>query len=171
MNQTDLDFRLQAQRLAPLPGWLTGRARRRAVACLPPLALLTCGLLAATRPDDTVHTVLLGATAVLAVAGILLLRRASRLLDAVPDRLLDEREIGERNTAHRHAHGLTIGLLALLSLLAIADASLTRATGDRLIPGDNWIQVLVTATLVACMLPAAVIAWRWTELDEPVGAR
>ena len=143
--RTDMDAR------TPLPRWLAGRSSRRAVASVPPLALLACGLLTATRPDDTLGTVLLGVTAVLAVAGILLLRRASALLGA-----------GGRDVAHRQAHGLTIGLLTLVTLVAIADGLLSRSSGTALIPGDNWIQVLVTTTLVAGMIPAAVLVWRRT---------
>jgi hypothetical protein len=170
--RAEMDARIQARRDAPLPGWLSRRSYRRAVATVPPVTVLVCGLLTATRPDDALGTVLLGATAAFAAAGLLLVRRASRLLDEVPDRLLDEREIGERDAAHRHAHGLTIGLLTLVTLIAIADGVLARSGGTALIPGDNWIQVLVTTTLVAGMIPAAVIAWSWTDLtdeDRPAG--
>ncbi|MDI6100217.1 hypothetical protein QLQ12_16555 [Actinoplanes sp. NEAU-A12] len=168
--RTEMDARIQAQRHAPLPRWLAHRSTRRAIAAGPPLTVLACGLLTATRPDDAVGTALLGATAALALASLLLLRRASRLLDTAPDRLLDEREIGERNAAHRRAHALTIGLFALLMIVAVADALMTRSGGAALIPGDNWIQVMVTAMLVAGMIPAAVMAWRWTDLtDEDLG--
>ncbi|GAA4953729.1 hypothetical protein [Actinoplanes utahensis] len=164
--RTEMDARIRAQREAPLPGWLAGRTARRIVAVVPPTAVLTCGLLTATRPDDTIGTVLLAVTAVLAVGALLLLRKAVRLLDSVPDRLLGEREISERNAAHRRAHGLTIGLFTLLTLVAIADGVMGRSGGTPLIPGDNWIQVLVTATLVAGMIPAAVMAWGRTERSE-----
>ena len=158
--------RIQAQRHADLPKWLARRSYRRAIASVPPTALLACGLLTATRPDDAVGTALLGATGVLGITSLLLLRQASRLLAEAPDQFLDEREIGERNAAHRRAHGLTLGLLVLLTLIAITDGVMTRNTGTPLIPGDNWIQVLVTATLVASMIPAAVIAWQWTDLAD-----
>jgi drug/metabolite transporter (DMT)-like permease len=164
--RAEMDARLQDQRNAPLPGWLAGRTRRRVLAVLPPAVVLACGLAAAARPDDTAGILLMLLTAVLAVAAILLLRRASRLLDAVPDRLLDEREIGERNAAHRTAHGVTVILFGLLAVVAIVDGLVTRSTGDRLIPGDNWIQVLITGMLVATMIPAAVITWRWSDLSD-----
>ncbi|MEV4281122.1 hypothetical protein [Actinoplanes xinjiangensis] len=160
------ETRIQAQRHADLPKWLARRSYRRAVASVPPTALLTCGLLTATRPDDAVGTGLLGATAVLGITSLLLLRQASRLLDEVPDRFLDEREIGERNAAHRRAHALTLALFILITLIAIIDSIMIGNSGTPLIPGDNWIQVLMTATLVAGMIPAAVIAWRWTDLAD-----
>ncbi|MEU4693990.1 hypothetical protein [Actinoplanes sp. NPDC023714] len=164
--RAEMDARIQQQREAPLPGWLASRPRRRLLAVVPPVAVLACGIVTATRPDDTLGTVLLALTAVLAAAGILTLRRASRLLDAVPDRLLDEREIGERNAAHRVAHGVTVGLFAVLFLLAVADGLAGRSSGSELIPGDNWIQVMVTGMLVATMIPAAVITWR---RPDPIG--
>ena len=164
--EAEQETRIRAQRHADLPAWLARRSYRRAIAAVPPAALLACGLVTATRPDDAVGTALLGATGALGVASLLLLRQASRRLAEVPDRFLDEREIGERNAAHRSAHGLTLGLFALLTLIAIADGVMTRNAGTPLIPGDNWIQVLVTATLVAGMISAAVIAWRWTDLAD-----
>ena len=32
-----------------------------------------------------------------------------------------------------------------------------------LIPGDGWIAVTISTMLVATMVPAAVLAWRWTD--------
>jgi hypothetical protein len=160
--RADMDARMRARLHGPLPAWLASRRNRRAVALLPP-AVLACGLLTAVRPDDTVGTFLMLGTLLLGVSGILLLRRASRLLDAVPDRLLDEREIGERDAAYRRAHTVTVSMLALLWLFAIADGTVAKLTGAELVVGDNWIHVLLTAMLVATMTPAAVIAWQFTD--------
>lgn len=165
--RAEMDARLQHKRERALPSWLANRRNRRAVALLP-LLPLACGLYAGTRPDDILRSTLLALVALGSVAGILLLRRATRLLDAVPDRLLDEREIGERNDAYRRAHALLVGLLALLTALAVADGTVLKLTGSPLIPGDGWLPVTMTAMLVGGMIPAAVVAWRWTEpSDEP----
>lgn len=156
------DARLRRHRDRPLPPWLTSRGNRRAVAMLP-LVPLACGLVAGTRPDSVLRSTLLAAVALSSVAGILVLRWVTRLLDAVPDRLLDEREIGERDRAYRRAHGLVVGLIGLLMVLAVADGVLSKVTGSPLIPGDGWIAVTISTMLVATMVPAAVLAWRWTD--------
>lgn len=156
------DARLAAERLRPLPAWLTSRGQRRAVALLPTLPLV-CGLVAGVLPDGGTQTTLIALTATVSVLTILLLRRTTRLLDAVPDRFLDEREIDERNDAYRRAYQLVGMLLFLLAALAVADGTLTRTSGPELVPGDGWVRILVTSALVATMVPAAVAAWRWVD--------
>jgi hypothetical protein len=156
------DARMQQHRQRPLPAWLASRGNRCALALLPLVPLAT-GIYAATRPDDMVRSALLLVVAVVTVAGILLLRRSTRLLDAVPNRLLDEREIGERDRAHRHAYGFVTGLGALLALIAVADSTVDKVTGTPLVLDGGWITITMTAVLVNAMIPAAVLAWRWEE--------
>ena len=159
------DAQVQHYRQRPLPTWLADRRNRRAMALLPILPLLG-GLFAGTLPDTLLRSALMTAVAVLSVASILLLRRSTRLLDAVPDRLLDEREIGERNVAYRRAHNLVFSLLGLVALMAIADGVVRKATDSPLIEGDGWISVTLTVMLVSYMIPAAVLAWRHTESGD-----
>jgi hypothetical protein len=156
------DARIRRHRDRPLPGWLASRRNRRIVALTPVLPLIA-GFYAGTLPDDVPRSVLMAAVAVLSVAGILLLRTATRLLDSAPDRLLDEREISERNLAYRLAHGLVVVLISLLALMAIADGLVRKAGSGSLVDGDGWISITITAVLVGAMIPAAVLAWRHTE--------
>ncbi|WP_229071013.1 hypothetical protein [Actinoplanes sp. DH11] len=160
------DDQLRLHRERPLPGWLADRRSRRAAALLPVLPLAG-GLFAGTLPDTVFRSTLMTAVAALSVAGILLLRRATRLLDAVPDRLLDEREITERNAAYRLSHNVVLALLSVLALMAVADGAMRKVADSALIEGDGWIPIMVTAVLVGTMIPAAVLAWRYTEpLDD-----
>ena len=161
------DARMQQLRHRTLPAWLARRGNRRAVALLP-VVPLACGIYAGTLPDTVLRSALMASVAAVCVIGILLLRRVTRLLDAVPDRLLDEREIDERNRAYRRAHALVVGLLGLLAVLAVTDGTWRKVTGTALMSGDGWLPVTMTAMLVAGMIPAAVVAWRWEEpADDP----
>jgi hypothetical protein len=161
------DARIRQHRDRPLPTWLASRRSRRALALIPVLPLAV-GFFAGTLPDSVLRSALMAAVAVLSVAGILLLRTSTRLLDSAPDRLLDEREISERNLAYRLSHGLVVGLFGLLALMAIADGLARKIGSAALIDGDGWISITVTAVLVGAMIPAAVLAWRHTEpLGDP----
>lgn len=157
--------RVRSQRERPLPAWLARRRTRRAIA-LSPLLPLAGGLYAGTLPDSISRSTLMAVVGAFSVTGILLLRRGTRLLDAAPDHLLDEREIAERNAAYRLTHRFTVALLGLLALLAIADGTVRKATGTALIDGDGWIPITLTAMLVGAMIPAAVLAWRHTETED-----
>ncbi|MBG0567325.1 hypothetical protein [Actinoplanes aureus] len=162
----DKDARVQDHRQRPLPAWLAGRGTRRAIAVLPVLPLAG-GLVAGTMADSLARTTVMVVVVTLCVGLLLLLRQASRMLDAVPDRMLDEREVGERDNAHRRAHALTVGLLTVLVLVAIADGVMRKTGGSSLIDGDGWINVTLTAMLVGAMMPAAVLTWRGSEpLDD-----
>jgi hypothetical protein len=136
------------------------------MALLPVLPLVG-GLYAGTMPDTLVRTGLMTAVVTVSVVGGLLLRPATRMLDVVPDRLLDEREVGERDNAYRRAHGLVVGLMVLLAMMAVADGTTRKVTGSPLVEGDGWIAITLTAMLVSTMMPAAVLAWRCEEpLDD-----
>lgn len=160
--RAEMDARLVASRQRPLPAWLASRGNRRAVALLP-LLPLAAGLFAGTLEDSILRSALLAAVAALLVAAILLLRWATRLLDAVPDRLLDEREIGQRDAAYKAAHPVVVALLTLLVLVGIADGTAMKLTGLPLVPGDGWLPITLTAMLVSTTVPAAVLAWRWVD--------
>ena len=159
------DAHLAELRERPLPGWLASRRNRRALALLPAVTL-ACGLVAATSGDGPLLLVALPAVSLSAVVAILLLRRATRLLDSAPDRLLDEREVGVRDDAHRRAHHLVLGLLTGGWLLALADRVVERDGGAELVTGDGWIFLFITLLLVVSALPAAVLAWRYEEVGD-----
>ena len=165
--RAEKDAWIRRHRDRPLPAWLASRRSRRVLA-LAPVLPLAVGCYAGTLPDGVPRSVLMAAVAVLCVAGVLLLRTATRLLDSAPDRLLDEREISERNLAYRLAHGLVVVLISLLALMAIADGLVRKAGSGSLVDGDGWIAITITAVLVGAMIPAAVLAWRHTEpLADP----
>jgi hypothetical protein len=156
------DARIRQHRERPLPAWLASRRSRRALA-LAPILPLAVGFYAGTLPDTILRSSLMAAVAVLSVALILLLRIGTRLLDSAPDRLLDEREISERNLAYRLAHGLVVALFSLLALMAIADGVVRKTADAALVDGDGWISITITAMLAGAMIPAAVLAWRHNE--------
>jgi len=160
------DARMQHLRQRPLPTWLASRRNRRAMALLPAVPLIG-GMYAGTMPDSMARATLMVVVVAVICGGGLLLRRVSRLLDVAPDRLLDEREAGERDDAYRRAHNLVVGLLALLALMAIADGTMRKVADSPLVDGDGWISITVTAVLVGTMMPAAVLAWRRSDpLDD-----
>jgi hypothetical protein len=158
-----------------------GRRNRRTLAVFPVLPLAV-GFYAGTLPDSMLRSALMTTVAALSIAGILLLRTGTRLLDSVPDRSLDEREISEREIsereisereiserelAHRMSHGLVVTLISLLAAMAVADGVVRKTTAASLVDGDGWISITITAVLVGVMIPAAVLAWRHT--GDPVG--
>src|SRR5690349_17620263 len=112
-RRAEMESVLDTQRQRPLPAWLSSRRSRRALAMLP-IPLLMCGLIAGTLRHQVGQGVVILALVWASAALMVLLRRATRLLDAMPDRLLDEREICERNDASRHAYRLVTALLLLL---------------------------------------------------------
>jgi hypothetical protein len=170
MNSTAPDLRarvdaaLQEHRARRVPGWLTRRRNRRALAVLP-LAVLVLGVTAGVVPDGVPRAVLELST-VLAGLGTTPLRRVTRLLDAMPDRLLDEREIAERNDAARRAYQLATGVVAALFLTAAVSDLLQHLAGSPLITAGGWVPVMVGALLTVTMIPSAVGAWRWED-DSP----
>lgn len=160
------DARMQLDRERPLPPWLASRRNRRIMAVFPVLPLAV-GFYAGMLPDTMLRSALMMSGALLAMAGVMTLHRSTRLLNAVPDRLLDEREIGERNVAYRRSHNLVLALMGLLLAMAIADSTMRKIADAALVEGDGWIWITFTAMTVASMVPAAVQAWRYSEpLDD-----
>ena len=162
-RRTASHARLQEERQQPLPAWLATRTARRALALLP-AATFAVGVLAATVGGGFA---LISALTGLCAYALAVLRRATRMLDNVPEDLLDEREISDRDHAYRRGFNLTLSLLGALALLAVLDNVLAQETGVQLLENSGW-PVLVGATfLTASMLPAAALAWTWRDpMDE-----
>lgn len=150
---------MQRQRQRPLPGWLAVPGRRRALA-LVPAVIFTVGVVAALIAD-TLGLLLMMLVAVLGMAGILVLRRATQMLDAAPEGLLDEREISQRDRGYRDAFHLTLALLFVLWLLAIADGFVAKIGVTGLFDGDGWIYLILASFFTVSTLPAAALTWRW----------
>lgn len=158
--------RLQQQRQRPLPGWLAARGRRRVLA-LSPALVFAVGLAAAVLAD-TLGLLLMMVVAALGIAGVLLLRRATQMLDVAPEGLLDEREISQRDRAYRDAFHLTLALAFALWMLAVADGFVTKAASTGLFDGDGWINLTLASFFTVFMLPAAALTWRWqAPLEDP----
>ncbi|WP_432543991.1 hypothetical protein [Kineococcus sp. SYSU DK002] len=153
--------RLQEQRQQPLPAWLATRTARRALALLP-VATFALGVLAATAGGGFNTALISGATALTSYA-LAVLRRATRMLDNVPENLLDEREISDRDHAYRRGFRLTLLLLGALTLLAVLNSFLVQEAGVQLFEPVGWMVLLVASFLTATMLPAAALAWNWRE--------
>ena len=162
-RRTASHARLQEERQQPLPAWLATRTARRALALLP-AATFAVGVLAATVGGGFA---LISAFTGLCAYALAVLRRATRMLDNVPEDLLDEREISDRDHAYRRGFNLTLSLLGALALLAVLDNVLAQEAGVQLLENSGW-PVLIGATfLTASMLPAAALAWTWRDpMDE-----
>jgi hypothetical protein len=158
------DAALEQRRARPVPAWLTSRRNRRALA-LVPLAVLMVGIGAGVAPDGVLRAALEFSAIALGLAGTQL-RRVTRLLDAMPDRLLDEREIAERNDASRRAYHLATGTAGVLFLAAAASDVVFRVTGSALISAGGWVPALLGGFLAVTIIPSAVAAWRWKDVAE-----
>lgn len=147
------------RRLArPAPRWMATRATRRALAVVAAVPF-ACGVAGAYLPADSLATYLaksIGGIAVL--AGLLLLRRATKELSEIPDPELDERELADRNQALKVAYVALAIFLGTAVLLAIADGLVLDAV--------DWKPLLFGTFGSAVLLPAAAMAWDWRELDE-----
>lgn len=156
---------MQEQRQRPLPGWLAAPGRRRALA-LVPAVIFAVGVVAAVLAD-TLGLLLMVLVAALGMAGVLVLRRATQMLDTAPDVLLDEREIGQRNRGYRDAFNLTLALLFVLWVLAVADGFVAKTGAIGLFDGDGWIYLTLASFFTIFTLPAAALTWRWqAPLDD-----
>lgn len=159
---------MQQQRQRPLPGWLAAPGRRRALA-LVPAVIFSVGVVAAVLAD-TLGLLLMMLVAVLGMAGVLVLRRATQMLDAAPEGLLDEREISQRDRGYRDAFHLTLALLFVLWVLAVADGFLAKIGTTALLEGDGWIYLILASFFTIFTLPAAALTWRWqAPLDDQDG--
>lgn len=150
---------MQHQRQRPLPGWLAAPGRRRVLA-LVPAVIFAVGVVAAVLAD-TLGLLLMMLVAVLGMAGVLVMRRATQMLDTAPEGLLDEREISQRDRGHRDAFPLTLALLFVLWMLAIADGFVAKIGTTGLFDGDGWIYLTLASFFTAFTLPSAALAWRW----------
>ncbi|MFC7402418.1 hypothetical protein [Citricoccus sp. GCM10030269] len=164
-DQSSTDLRaaaqahMQQQRQRPLPGWLAVPGRRRALA-LAPAVIFIIGVIAAILAD-TLGLLLMMVVAVLGIAGVLVLRRATQMLDTAPEDLLDEREISQRDRGYRDAFHLTLALLFVMWVLAVADGFIAKVGNTGLFDGDGWIFLTLASFFAIFMLPAASLTWRW----------
>lgn len=158
--RTVRDEALARRRRAPIPGWLGRRRSRRLLAALAGLPMVA-GLVAALLTRTALEAV--AVLVMVASFGVCwpLLRRATRLLADAPEDALDEREQAEQAQAFHRAYLLLGGLLAPVVLLAVANDALD----GRLVPPAGWVHVLTGVLLTAVLLPAALTAWWWHDLD------
>ncbi|GLY64881.1 hypothetical protein [Amycolatopsis taiwanensis] len=147
------------RRLArPLPRWMATRTSRRTLAGLAAIPF-ACGAASAYLPAESPVTYgvqMVGAIAVL--AGLGLLRRATKELSEIPDSDLDERELDDRNQALKGAYVALLILLGTAVVLTIADG-LVLSTVD-------WKPLVFGTFGSAVLLPSAAIAWDYRELDD-----
>lgn len=166
--RAEVQVRTQQHRQRPLPGWLAAPGRRRALA-LVPAAIFLVGVVAAILAD-TLGLLFMMLVAILGMAGILVLRRATQMLDAAPEALLDEREISQRDRGYRDAFHLTLTLLSVLWMLAFADGFLAKVGATGLLDGDGWIYLILASLFTTFTLPSAALTWRWqAPLDDQEG--
>ena len=159
---------LQQQRQRPLPAWLESRRNRRALA-LAPLVTFVLGVVVAAAGDGLTGLALMLGVMVLGAVTTVLLRRVTRMLDAAPEALLDEREVSQRDRAYRRGFHLTTALLGALTLLAVLDDVWAEVSTGRLFREADWIHLMLVSSVAASMLPAAVLAWTWQaplDLDD-----
>jgi hypothetical protein len=149
----------RAQRRArPVPRWLARRANRRALAVIAAVPF-ACGVASAYMTPETLATSLVQlAGAVGLLAGLLLLRRATRELTEIPDAELDERELVDRNQA------LGIAYLALVSCLVVV--GLIAITDGHVLDTADWKPLFFGTFGTAVLLPSAAAAWKWRDLDD-----
>ena len=164
--RTAMEARIQQQRQRPLPGWLAARGRRRALALVPAI-LFTVGVAAAAA--ETLGLGLMVLVAALGLTGVLVLRRATQMLDTAPDGLLDEREISQRDRGYRDAFHLTLALLFALWVLAVADGFVAKTGTAGLFNGDGWIYLTLASLFAVFTLPAAALTWRWQAVSQDQG--
>jgi hypothetical protein len=145
------------RRSQPVPRWLAHRASRGALAALPAVPF-ACGVAGALLSDSVADDLVQLAGAVSLIAGLLLLRRATRELTEIPDAELDERELEDRNEALRTAYFAIVIVLGIAFLIAVADGPVLDVA--------DWKPLIFGTLATAVLLPSAVAAWRWRDLDD-----
>jgi hypothetical protein len=153
--------RRQAQdrrRTRALPRWLASSTNRRALALLAAAPFAAGAVSAYLAPDSAVTAVVQATGAAGLMAGLLLLRRATRELTEISGAELDERELQERDQALGAAYVTLLVCLSVVVLLAVADGPLLDTT--------SWEPLIFGTLGTAVLLPSAAAAWKWRELDE-----
>ncbi|XVQ08334.1 hypothetical protein ACQP1W_38110 [Spirillospora sp. CA-255316] len=154
----DKEERRRVRRARPVPRWLARPGARRALAAIA-VVPFACGMVTAYLAPESLPAVAAQAAGVAGlVAGLVLLRRATRLLTEVPDADLDERELGERDRALGTAYAALACCVGVVVLAAIADGPLLDARA--------WEPMVIGTLFTALLLPSAAAAWRWHELDD-----
>ncbi|MGH3387514.1 MAG: hypothetical protein ACRDOO_01385 [Actinomadura sp.] len=142
----------------PVPRRLASSTSRRALALLA-AAPFAAGAVSAYMAPDSAGTALVQATGAAGLlAGLFLLRRATRELTETSGADLDERELQERDRALGAAYVTLLVCLAIVVLLAIADGPLLDIA--------SWEPLAFGTLGTAALLPSAAAAWKWPELDE-----
>lgn len=159
------------QRLQQTPSRLTAtrqvRRRLAAVAALPFL----CGVgsaISGSLPEDDNGVLLL--TRLLLILTMLfafffgwpLLRKATTDLADAPETLLDERELQEKGHVAIQAYALLVAAVAACVVLAVTDEFIDSWS----LAGNGWSLILTGMAISAILLPSAVTAWRWTDIDS-----
>ena len=150
--RSEMDARVDEWRERPLPAWLRSSATRHALA-LTPAATFVLGIGAAFTVGEPLGVVALVLAVLVGAVGTVLLRRATRMLDAAPHGRLDERELAQRDRAFRRAFRLALGIVGMLWLLAVVDGF----TAERLLDGHAWVVVTLAAFVAMTMVPAATL--------------
>ena len=154
--RVEMEDRLGDSRQRPIPVWLRKPTARVALTFSPAITF-SLGVAAAFTAQHTLGIVFLILALVSGATGTIFLRRATNMLDNAPHRLLDERELAQRNRAFGHAFKLALAIVGILWALAVIDQFLTGPT--HLIGGYAWMFITLTALVTMSMLPAAVLLW------------
>lgn len=106
---------------------------------------------------------------VLSAGVYLLIRQASRLVTDLPDRYLDERQLGIRNESFTIAYKILAGTLAVAVAATVGWIYGVEAGQPFSLPDlSAGLRLAVLWVLLWAMqsLPAAVLLWREPDLDE-----
>jgi hypothetical protein len=94
------------------------------------------------------------------VGGYSLLRIAVRSIADAPDELLDERQIGVRNTSFRYSYFILSYILMGLMVLMFFGPELQMFQPE----GNDGSYVVIAALFVSASLPSMVMAWREKDI-------
>ncbi|MFC5931647.1 hypothetical protein D6T64_05435 [Cryobacterium melibiosiphilum] len=152
----EMQDRLEDSRQRPLPSWLRKPIARIALTFSPAITF-SLGIAAAFSAQNSLGLVLLSLALVTGATGTIFLRLAINRLDNAPRKVLDERELAQRNRAFGRAFQLALAIVGMLWALAVIDQF---AAGPiQLLGGNSWIFITLTAVVTMTMVPAAVILW------------
>jgi hypothetical protein len=153
-----------------LPGWYATRRRRRMLAAAGMFAVGLVWVDAAVSwsigPSDDatrISLILLAVMFVIYMPTVTLLNIATRGVNELAERQLDERQAGERLRAIALAHRIMLGILVVLVAVALA-AGLARGGPGSSVPTTTVVQLSIALMLTHLVLPLIVVAWRLPDL-------
>ncbi|MEV6862142.1 hypothetical protein AB0M44_14235 [Streptosporangium subroseum] len=153
-----------------LPGWYATRGRRRMLAAAGMVAVGLMWVDAAVSwsigPSDNatrISLILLAVMFVIYMPTVTLLNIATRGVNELAERQLDERQTGERLRAIALAHRIMLGILVVLVAVALA-AGLARGGPGSSVPTTMVVQLSIALMLTHFVLPLIIAAWRLPDL-------